>query len=139
DRVVRHERIAAADRVESAAPRCVSSHHRSNARAAANQDPCLPPQAGAMYFNVAPRQSFFVLPVGGSATFEADAFSLAPMSDWTLLPQDWSDSTTSYLSFSIDGATSTEAGPVVQVNDGATVRITVTLTKDPGALDVGEA
>jgi hypothetical protein len=111
----------------------------SNARAAANQDPCVPPLAGATYFNVAPRQSFFVLPVGGSATFEADAFSLAPMSDWSLLPQDWSDSTTSYLSFSLEGATSTEAGPVVQANDGATVRITVTLTKDPGALDVGEA
>jgi hypothetical protein len=105
---------------------------------AANQDPCLPPLTGATYFNVAPRQSFFVLPVGASATFKADAFSLAPMSDWSLLPQDWSDSTTSYLSFSIEGATSTEAGPVVQANDGATVRITVTLTKDPGALDVGE-
>jgi hypothetical protein len=32
DRVVRHERIAAADRVESAAPRCVSSHHSRPAR-----------------------------------------------------------------------------------------------------------
>jgi hypothetical protein len=32
DRGVRHERIAAADRVESAAPRCVSSHHRVDVR-----------------------------------------------------------------------------------------------------------
>jgi hypothetical protein len=30
DRGVRHERIAAADGVDSAAPRCVSSHHRSS-------------------------------------------------------------------------------------------------------------
>jgi hypothetical protein len=111
----------------------------SNSRAAALQDPCTPALTGAVYFNAAPRQSFFVLPVGGSATFDVDAFSFAPTSSWTLIPQDWSDSTTSYLSFSIEGGTATKAGPTIQVHDGATVQVTVTLTRDPGSLDVGEA
>ena len=111
----------------------------SNSRAAAVQDPCVPVLTGAVYFNAAPRQSFFILPVGGSATFDVDAFSFAPTSNWTLIPQDWSDSTTTYLSFSIEGGTGTQAGPTIQVHDGAAVRVTVTLTQDPGSLDVGEA
>ena len=111
----------------------------SNSRAAALQDPCVPLLTGAVYFNAAPRQSFFVLPVGGSATFDVDAFSFEPTSSWTLTPQDWSDSTATYLSFSIEGGIATQAGPTLQVHDGASVRVTVTLTKDPGSLDVGEA
>jgi hypothetical protein len=111
----------------------------SNARAAAGMNPCVPVPAGELYFNAAPRQQFFVLPVGGSATFEVDAFAFQPMSDWMLTAQDWSDSTSSYLSFSIAGAMNTPAGPTVSVHAGSTVQVTVTLTKDPGDLPTGEA
>jgi hypothetical protein len=111
----------------------------SSSRAASLQDPCVPARTGAVYFNAAPRQSFFVLPVRGSATFDVDAFSLSPTSGWTLIAQDWSDSMTTYLSFSIEGGTPTKAGPIIQVNDGSTVRVTVTLAQDPGSLVTGEA
>lgn len=111
----------------------------SNARAAAGMNPCVPVPAGELYFNAAPRQQFFVLPVGGSATFEVDAFAFQPMSDWTLTAQDWSDSASSYLSFSIAGATTTPAGPTVSVHAGSTVQVTVTLTREPGDLPTGEA
>jgi hypothetical protein len=112
----------------------------SSSRAAAGLDPCNPAPAGDVYFNAAPRQAFFVLDVGASASFDVDAFSSAAMKDWTLMAQDWSDSATiTYLTFSIDGATTTKAGPSIQVNNGSTVHVTVTLTREPGALDTGEA
>src|SRR6185312_11137627 len=74
-----------------------------------------------------------------SVTFEASAFSTAPTSDWTLAAQDWTDPSTQYLSFSIQGGTATDAGPVVMVNNGSKPKITVTLLKDPGASANGEA
>jgi hypothetical protein len=112
----------------------------SNSQALARIDPCNPAPAGDVYFNAAPTRAFFVLDVGASATFDVDAFSFGAVKDWTLLAQDWSDSTTTtYLTFSIEGGTQTQAGPSIQVNDGSTVHVTVTLTQDPGALDTGEA
>jgi hypothetical protein len=112
----------------------------SNSRAAASLDPCNPAPVGDAYFNAAPSQAFFVLEVGASATFDVSAFSYAAMNDWTLQVQDWSDSTTStYLTFSIQGGTQTSTGPSIQVNDGTKVRVTVTLAQDPGGLDTGEA
>lgn len=111
----------------------------SIARAAAGVDPCVPVPAGTGYFNAAPRQSFFVIDVGGSATFEVDAFSYQPMADWWLTAFDGSDSMQTYLSFSIEGSEATSAGPLLQVHSGSTVQATVTLTMDPGSLDTGEA
>jgi hypothetical protein len=112
----------------------------SNSRALASLEPCNPAPAGDVYFNAAPNQAFFVLDVGASATFDVRAFSFGTTKDWTLLAQDWSDSATAtYLSFSIEGGTETQAGPSMQVNNGSTVQVTVTLTQDPGALDPGEA
>jgi hypothetical protein len=111
----------------------------SISRAAANEDPCVPVPAGEMYFNAAPQQSFFVLDVGESATFAVDAFSYQAMDDWTLIAEDDSDPMTTYLSFSIAGGTQTQAGPTIQVNDHSTVEVTVTLVKEPGALETGEA
>lgn len=109
-------------------------------QAAAGVDPCNPTPAGGTYFNAAPRQTFFIIGVGQSATFEVDAFSGDATSDWTLTAQDWSASTnTSYLTFSIAGGEASDAGPQVQVHDGSAVEVTVTLMRDPGELDTGEA
>lgn len=107
----------------------------SNPFAMAGGDPCNPlPSSGAPYFNASPSQAVYVLNVGGSVTFEASAFSTAPMkSDWALLPQDWTDPSTAYLSFSISGGTQSDAGPLVMVNNGDKPKITMTLLKDPGA------
>jgi hypothetical protein len=107
-------------------------------QAASGRDPCNPVSAG-VYFNAAPREPLFVVDVGGSATFPVDAFSTGPRSDWTLVAQDWSSYTSTYLTFSIAGGVDTDAGPEVLVNDGSRVQVTVTLTQDPGSLPSGEA
>ncbi len=110
----------------------------SNARAAAGGDPCAPllsAPANEVYFNAAPAQSYFVLDVGKSVTFPVQVFSTGPMADWTLSPQDWSPYTTNpYLTFSIAGGVESDGGVTVQVNNGQTVQVTVTLTQDPGDL-----
>ena len=111
----------------------------SNAFAMAGGDPCNPKPAGKTYFNASPSQAVYVLDVGGSVTFEASAFSTAPMGDWTLVAQDWTDPSTQYLSFTIQGGTNTDAGPVVMVNNGSKPKITMTLLKDPGPAPNDEA
>jgi hypothetical protein len=111
----------------------------SNALAAAGGDPCVPVPAGSVYFNASPSQGVYVLPVGGSVTFEASAFSTAPTSDWVLSAQDFTSPMTQYLSFSIQGGTVTDAGPIVTVNNGSKPKITVTLLKDPGGTTNAEA
>jgi hypothetical protein len=108
-------------------------------QAAAGGDPCDPIPSGRVYFNVSPSQEVYVLPVGGSVTFEASAFSTAPTSDWSLLPQDFTDPMMRYLSFSIQGGTDTDAGPTVMVNNGSKPKITMTLLADPGPSAYGEA
>ena len=106
----------------------------SNQFAMAGGDPCNPlPANGAPYFNASPSQAVYVLDVGGSVTFEASAFSTKPTSDWTLIPQDFTDPSTPYLSFTIAGGTDSDAGPSVMVNNGSKPKITMTLLKDPGA------
>ena len=112
----------------------------SNAQASSRADPCKPVPNGEVYFNATPRQSFFILEVGASTTFEVDAFSDGAMSDWTLSAEDWSNSLTpAYLAFSIAGAIETDAGPSLQVHNGSTAYVTVTLLQDPGGLTTGEA
>jgi hypothetical protein len=111
----------------------------SNAFAKAGGDPCNPLQSPDVYYNVSPSQAVYVLNVGGSVTFDAAAFSTAPTSDWSLVAQDWTDPTTQYLSFSIQGGTNTDAGPVVMVNNGSTPKITMTLLADPGPSANAEA
>jgi len=112
----------------------------SNSRALARLDPCNPAPAGDVYFNAAPSRAFFVLDVGSSATFDVQAFSFGAMKDWTLLAQDWSDSPMpDYLTFAIEGGREAQGGPSTQVNDGSTVRVTVTLAQDPGGLDTEAA
>jgi hypothetical protein len=108
-------------------------------RASSGADPCSPDPSGEVYFNAAPKEAFFVVEVGGSVSFEVDAFATGKASDWTLTAQDWSLATATYLSFSIAGATDTDAGPAVSVNDGSRVKVTLTLTQDPGNLPTGEA
>jgi hypothetical protein len=111
----------------------------STTRAAAGVDPCDPVPTTDLYFNAAPRRSFFVLDVGASATFEVDAFAYQAMPAWTLAPTDFSDSADTYLTFKVAGGYETSNGPQILVRDGDAVHVTVTLVKDPGGLDTGEA
>ena len=100
----------------------------SNAAAKAGGDPCVPAIAGDTYFNVAISEGngTVTLPVGGSATFEADAFSTGPMS-WKVVGQDL--------------ASLTGQAPVVEVSisastvtNGDKVMVTVKLMSAPGTL-----
>ena len=111
----------------------------SNARAAAGIDPCVPAPAGEAYFNAAPKTAFFVVDVGGSVTFEVDAFSSGPISDWTLIAQDWTEPNPVYLQLSIAGGENTDAGPQIQVHNGSRIEVTATLLADPGSLPTFEA
>jgi len=112
----------------------------SNANAAKGIDPCNPIPSSEVYFNAATQYPLYVADVGQSVTVEVDAFSTGPTSDWTLSAQDWSAyANNPYLTFSIGGATQSDAGPVIQVNNGSKVMVTVTLTQDPGSSSNGEA
>ncbi|MFI5298361.1 MAG: hypothetical protein ACHREM_09705 [Polyangiales bacterium] len=108
--------------------------------AKAGKNPCVPVPTGEIYFNASPAGTAVLeIEVGASKTIEVDAFSDAPMSDWTLTAQDWTDVSTTYLSFSISGVTPGDAGPEVQVNNGSKVQLTVTLKADPAGSSKGEA
>lgn len=112
----------------------------STAQARSGVDPCNPIPQGDLYFNAAPEETaFFVIGVGQSETFYVDAFAQPGVGTWTLTVQDWSDSTSTYLGFSIPDAVSTSSGPELTVSDGVRVPITVTLLQDPGSLPPGEA
>jgi hypothetical protein len=106
----------------------------SDANAANGLDPCVPVAAGDVYFNVAPKgaSSLLVLNVGGTATFEADAFSTAPTPSWTLAGVDRATSLhllkAPLLSFLFNGQ------KTALVNNGDKVEVTVTLDADPGQL-----
>jgi hypothetical protein len=102
----------------------------NDAAAAAGGDPCLP-ASSAVYINAAPEKWLLTIPVGGSATFEATAFSSAATANWTLLGGDLntSGSTTSpYLGITINGAKS------ASVNNGDKVTVSVTLKQDPSTI-----
>jgi hypothetical protein len=112
----------------------------SNANAQAGLDPCVPVPSGEVYFSGAPVQSFFVMDVGTTLTFEVDAFSTGPRDNWTLSAQDWTNASTSYLSFTIEGGTDNPMlGSILSVNNGTKVQVKMTLTQDPGSTYDGEA
>jgi hypothetical protein len=111
----------------------------SNARAAAGLDPCVPAPAEGIYFNAAPTRSFFALDVGESTTFEVDAFSSGALPDWDVTAFDESLAPAPYLSFSIVGGQDTDAGPIIRVNNGSKIQVTMTLLDDPGSLMQQEA
>jgi hypothetical protein len=92
----------------------------SNTNAMAGLDPCAPIPTGEVYFSGSPVQSFFVMDVGSTLTFEVDAFSTGPRADWTLAAQDWTGSSSAYLTFTIEGGTGDPTlGSVIQVNNGS--------------------
>jgi hypothetical protein len=103
----------------------------SNASAAAGLDPCVPTPPNDVYFNVAPSatNSFVVLSIGESTTFEADAFSTTATSSWTLGGVDWETAqqavTSPLLTFTFNGQ------KTATVNNGDKVEVTVTLDADP--------
>ncbi len=96
-----------------------------------------------MYFNTYTADSVLVMDVGASVTIDLSAYADGPMSSWTVLPEDWTDPQTQYLSFAITGATNTDAGPEIQMKSGDTLQLTVTLLADPSneqnGVVVGEA
>jgi hypothetical protein len=111
----------------------------SNAQVAAGLDPCLPVPSGVVFFEVAPEQNVFVLDVGGSVTFPAYAYSTARTSGWTIIPEDMTPTTKYYLDFKVAGATSTDGGPTLSVNNGDVVSVTMKLLADPHDTPNGEA
>jgi hypothetical protein len=112
----------------------------SNAQAKAGLDPCAPIPTSEVYFSGAPTQSFFVMDVGSTLTFEVDAFSTGRRADWTMAAQDWSGASTAYLNFTIEGGTENSTlGSILSVNNGTKVQVKMTLTQDPGDLPTGEA
>jgi hypothetical protein len=113
--------------------------------AAAGKNPCVPIPAGEVYFNTFSLVSAVVVDVGQSKTIEVDALADGTMGDWTLLPEDWTipndpSMTTPYVTFSIEGGTTTSMGPQIQVKSGDKIQLTVTLMADPGtSSQTGEA
>jgi hypothetical protein len=115
----------------------------SATQASAGKNPCVPVPAGEVYFNAFTTVSVVTLDVGKSIDIEVDALADGPMGSWTVLPEDWTDpsnpSPNPYLSFSIQGATNTDAGPEIQMKSGDKRVLTVTLLADPINAPFGEA
>jgi hypothetical protein len=109
--------------------------------ASAGKNPCVPIPAGEVYFNVFSTVNAVILSVGESATIEIDALADGPMGSWTVLPQDWTQSTTNtpYVIFSIDGVATTDAGTQTQVQSGDRLHLKVTMVADPTNTQDGEA
>ena len=106
----------------------------SPAAALAGGDPCVPiGPSDAPYFNTAIAQGsgVQVLAVGASVTFEADGFSTAPGTTWTLSGFDW----TAYSTGSASSLTITPS--VTSVSNGTKVMVTVTLNSQPPAIAQG--
>jgi hypothetical protein len=102
--------------------------------AAAGGDPCVPVgPSDAPYFNtaIAAGAGLQVLSVGGSVTFEADGFSTAPGTTWTLTGFDW----TSYTTGTASSITVTPN--VTSVENGTKVMVTLTLNSQPPQLAQG--
>jgi hypothetical protein len=107
--------------------------------ATAGKNPCVPIPQGEVYFNAFPKDSVLVMDVGASKTIEVDALADGTMPAWTVLPQDWTDPTTQYLSYSIAGGTTGDGGPSIQMASGDKIMLTVTLLADPTNTQNGEA
>jgi hypothetical protein len=102
----------------------------SNAAAAAGGDPCVPASSNT-YFNVAPETWLLTMAVGQTKSFTADAFSTAPLADWTILGGDLNATQSSanpYLTITING------GQTATANNGSRVTVSVTLNQDPDNL-----
>ena len=109
-------------------------------QAAAGKNPCVPVPAGEVYFNAWPSATVLVMDVGQSQTITINALSDAAMPAWTVLAQDWTDPNTTYLTFSIVGGQTDDAGTAqLSMASGATAQLTVTLIADPGNSANGEA
>lgn len=95
----------------------------SNVSAKAGHDPCVPIPTGEVYFQAAPRMDQIVLKKPGDTfTVTLDAYSDAPMNDWTLSGIDFSQfqSGVSYVSASFDKTS---------VHNGSLIKMTLTLKK----------
>jgi hypothetical protein len=91
----------------------------SNKSAKASHDPCVPIPAGEVYFNAAPRKQTFVLAkVGDMVTIPIDAYSDAPMANWTLSASTRGGGTP--VGFKFDNTS---------VNNGSLVNLTITLNQ----------
>jgi hypothetical protein len=99
--------------------------------ASAGKNPCVPIPSGEVYFNAYTADSVVVMDVGASKTIQVDALADGVMAPWTLVPQDWTPSTTPYLSFTIQGGMNTDAGTQIQVQSGQSIQLTITLLADP--------
>jgi hypothetical protein len=110
-------------------------------QAAAGKNPCVPVPAGEVYFNAFSKVSVVTVDVGKSVDIEVDALADGPMGPWTVTPQDWTggNNPSSYLSFSIQGGTNTDAGSEIQMKSGDKMVLTVTLNADPLNAPWGEA
>jgi hypothetical protein len=108
--------------------------------AAAGKNPCVPIPSGEVYFNAYSKDSVVILDVGQSKTIEVDALADGAMAPWTVIAQDWTDPTgaTQYLTFTIQGGTSTALGPQIQVKSGDRIQLTVTMVADPVNAQNGE-
>jgi hypothetical protein len=107
--------------------------------AAAGKNPCVPVPTGEVYFNTYPSATVIVTDVGTSKTIDITALAdSSSMGEWTVLAQDWTipndpNMTAPFVTFSIEGGTTTSNGPQIQMKSGDTVKLTVTLAVDPGA------
>jgi hypothetical protein len=112
----------------------------SLSQAAAGKNPCVPIPSGEVYFNAFPEQVDVIENVGDSMTITVDALSDAAMGAWTVSAQDWSGGTSPYLSFTIQGGTTNDAGtPSIQVQSGDRIQVTVKLLADPSTAPNQEA
>jgi hypothetical protein len=94
----------------------------------AGGDPCVPiGPSDAPYFNtaIAAGSNIQYLAVGSSATFEADAFSTAPGTTWSVVGFDW----TSYTTATTSSITVTPSQAMV--SNGDKIMVTVTLNSQP--------
>ena len=102
--------------------------------AAAGGDPCLPiGPDDTPYFNlaIAPGAATQIMTVGSQVTFEADAFSTAPLGAWNILSFDWSSyfaGTASAISISFAGE---DGGVAPSAMNGDKVMVTLKLNSMP--------
>jgi hypothetical protein len=106
----------------------------SNKAAKASHNPCVPVPNGEVYFNAAARAQKVVLKAkGDTTTLDIDAFSDAPMADWTISGVDFAQfqGGTASVSFSFDKTV---------VHNGSHVVLTLTALKaipaQPGGLAI---
>lgn len=109
-------------------------------QAALGGDPCAPiGPDDTPYFNVsiAAGSGFQALSVGGSVTFQATAYSSAPLAPWNVIGLDYTSLTSgthSSITVTIDDQ---DGGVASTVTNGQTVNVTVTLNSMPST-EIGQ-